>query len=192
MKHFKKAGSVAFPGLLLGFYLLFFIYEIIRAIQVDFTYDEATTYLNYLIFQPHFDRPRFHLFREIYRALDHSNFRFRIQRRIGLAPEVSVSFPEKRHQMGGDRPFFLSILRRAILIFGLFTGLTSLIFFLGRLLNRYKILTREQFRPLVIIFLMLASLLTYPIFLFKKNQIFFGGKTGLVQDTVLTLIRSSF
>ena len=93
---------------------------------------------------------------------------------------------------GGDRPFFLSISRRAILVFGLFAGVTLLVFFLGRLLNRLKILTREQFRPPVNITLMLVALQAYPIFLFKKNQIFFGGETGFIQDTVLTLIRSSF
>jgi hypothetical protein len=93
---------------------------------------------------------------------------------------------------GGDRPFSLSILRRAVLVFGLFAGLTLLVFFLGRLLNRMKILTREQFQPLVTMTLMLVALQAYPIFLFKKNQIFFGGETGFIQDTVLTLIRSSF
>jgi len=93
---------------------------------------------------------------------------------------------------GGDRPFFLSILRRAVLVFGLFAGVTLLVFFLGRLLNRLKILTREQFRPPANITLMLVALQAYPIFLFKKNQIFFGGETGFIQDTVLTLIRSSF
>lgn len=44
MRLFKKVEVIAFPVLLLGFSLFFLIYEILRAVQVDITYDEATTY----------------------------------------------------------------------------------------------------------------------------------------------------
>ncbi len=93
---------------------------------------------------------------------------------------------------GGDRPFFLSILGRAVLVFGFFAVIILVAILLGRLLNLLKILTKEQYRPLASISLALAALEAYPIFLFKKNQIFFGGETGFIQDTVRTLIRSSF
>lgn len=52
MRLFKKVEAIAFPVLLLGFSLFFLIYEILRAVQVDITYDEATAYLNYLTGDP--------------------------------------------------------------------------------------------------------------------------------------------
>jgi|GEM_PF-1622180 len=95
---------------------------------------------------------------------------------------------------GGDRPFFLSILGRAVLIMILYGGLYGLVLGIGGLFERRKILAKEQLRPLVSATFILAALVAYPIFLFRKNQefIYWESDKGFFQDTVFSLIRSSF
>jgi len=95
---------------------------------------------------------------------------------------------------GGDRLFFLPILGRAALVIVLFGAIFGLVLGLGRLLERWAILTMEQLRPLVSATFMLAALVAYPIYLFRKNQafVYWESDKGFVQDTIFPLIQSSF
>jgi hypothetical protein len=95
---------------------------------------------------------------------------------------------------GGDRPFFLSILGRSGLVMILFGAIFGLVLGLDWVSERWKILTMEQLRPLVSATFMLAALVAYPIYLFRKYQAFVYWKSdkGFFQDTVLPLIQSSF
>jgi hypothetical protein len=95
---------------------------------------------------------------------------------------------------GGDRPFFLSILGRAALVIVLFGAIFGLVLGLGWVSERWKIITIEQLRPLASATFMLAALVAYPIYLFRKNQAFdyWESDKGFVQDTIFPLIQSSF
>jgi len=95
---------------------------------------------------------------------------------------------------GGDRPFFLSILVRSALVIVLFGAIFGLVLGLGRLLERWAILTKEQLRPLVAATFMLAALVAFPVYLFRKYQafVYWESNKGFIQDTVFSLIQSSF
>jgi hypothetical protein len=106
-----------------------------------------------------------------------------------------ATFPHLRSVInwGGDRPFFLSILGRAALVIILFAAIFGLVLGLGRLLERWAITTGEQLRPLVSATFMLTALVAYPIYLFRKYQafVYWESDQGFIQDTILSLIRSS-
>jgi len=93
----------------------------------------------------------------------------------------------------GDRAFFPYYLLRALLvlgIFGMFAGFLSLS---GWFLRRWRLLQAEQFRSLASMTLVLAAFIGYPLYILKKSgELFWGGQTGFIRDTMFSLINNSF
>jgi hypothetical protein len=93
----------------------------------------------------------------------------------------------------GDRAVLSYSLRRTLVVLGIFAATIILLFILGRVLARLKILAPSQFRPLASTTWMLAIFIGYPLFILKKaGMLWWGGHESFVGDTVFSLINDSF
>jgi hypothetical protein len=93
----------------------------------------------------------------------------------------------------GDGFYLKSILPRILLVLGIAVLIILLTAGGGRLLRRWKIFLAEQFRPLATTSLMLAAFVGYPLYILKRSGEFnYGGQTGFIHDTLLSLIYKSF
>ncbi len=93
----------------------------------------------------------------------------------------------------GDSVLFVLSLRRLLFPGGLWATAVVILFLLGRLLERIKILDRDQFRPMAATSLTLVLFTGYPLYILKTSgALWLGGSTGLVRDTVFSLIDNSF
>jgi hypothetical protein len=64
---------------------------------------------------------------------------------------------------------------------------------LGLVLKKRRILANEQFRPLAWTTFWLATFIAYPLYILKRSgELYWGGRTGFVRDTVFSLINNSF
>jgi len=63
----------------------------------------------------------------------------------------------------------------------------------GSIANRMNVLTADQWRPFEFAALWIAALAGPPVYLLRRNsELYFGGTRGLVADTFLSTIESSF
>ncbi len=93
----------------------------------------------------------------------------------------------------GDQALLHESLRRMLFVLGIFVLAGGLLFLLGILLARLKILTPEQYRPLASITLALAIFIGYPLYILKQaGMLWWGGREGFIRDTIFSLINSSF
>ena len=93
----------------------------------------------------------------------------------------------------GDRAFFPYFLLRALLVLGIFVLFVGFLLLSGRLLRRWRLLKAEQFRSLASMTLVLAAFIGYPLYILKKSgELFWGGQTGFIRDTMFSLINNSF
>ncbi len=93
----------------------------------------------------------------------------------------------------GDRAFLPFVLLRLLLILGILALALIILAILSRFLERWKILARAQFRPLVTATVLLAAFIGYPLYILKiRGELYWGGKTGFIRDTVFSLINNSF
>jgi hypothetical protein len=93
----------------------------------------------------------------------------------------------------GDGIFFRALLMRVLLFAGIAALLIALIFGMGLLLCRRKILFKEQFRSLVRPTLVLAIFIGYPLYVLKTGgALSWGERTGFIRSTVFSLIYKSF
>ena len=93
----------------------------------------------------------------------------------------------------GDGFYLKSILPRILLVLGIAVLIILLTAGAGRLLRRWKILLAEQFLPLAATSLTLGAFIGYPLYTLKRSGEFnYGGQTGFIRDTVLSLIYKSF
>jgi len=94
----------------------------------------------------------------------------------------------------GNRPFFLAVLGRLAMVIGVTAAILLVMVLAGLFLKRWKILTKGQARWLASALLMMAAFTAYPFYMFKKSGAFayWGSDGGFFQDTVLTLVQSSF
>jgi hypothetical protein len=93
----------------------------------------------------------------------------------------------------GDGAFLRAYAGEAasVLVVGaLFLGL---VFGLGRLAQRWRLLRGPEWRPVRDSVCLSALYLFYPIFIMKKSDaLYYGGRTGFIKDTVGSLISNSF
>ena len=93
----------------------------------------------------------------------------------------------------GDADFLPSLFQRALLILGMFVLAGVLLFILGRFLARRNIVTSGQFGLLASMTLCAAAFAGYPLYMLKRSgELYWGGRAGFVQDTILSLINNSF
>lgn len=93
----------------------------------------------------------------------------------------------------GDRIFFFYFLGRMLLLFAIDLVFFTLLYLLGLVLKRRHILTHEQFRPLAWTTFGLAAFIGYPLYFLKKSgEFYWGGRTGFIRDTLISLINNSF
>jgi hypothetical protein len=93
----------------------------------------------------------------------------------------------------GDTDFLPSLLLRALLVLGIFALAGALLYVLSRFLTRPKILTSGQFRLLASMTLLAAAFTGYPLYILKRSgELYWGGRTGFLRDTVFSLINNSF
>jgi hypothetical protein len=93
----------------------------------------------------------------------------------------------------GDNAFLPYFLLRMLIVLGILAAALGLFSILGRVLERWKILARDQFRPLVSTTLLLAAFIGYPLYILKRSgELYWGGQTGFIRDTVFSLINNSF
>jgi len=93
----------------------------------------------------------------------------------------------------GDRTFFRYFFLRAAFLAGLAAAALFLIWSVGRLLSRWKLIEKGPFQSLAHITFWLVAFSAYPIYILKKwGQLYFGGEEGFIPDTVFSLIAGSF
>jgi hypothetical protein len=93
----------------------------------------------------------------------------------------------------GDRSFLPHFLLRLVIVLGLYALALIILSIAGRFLARWKILNRDQLRPLVSTTMVLASFIGYPLYILKRSgELYWGGRTGFIRDTVFSLINNSF
>jgi hypothetical protein len=94
---------------------------------------------------------------------------------------------------GGDRTFFHYFISRAAALIGIAALALVLIFIVGQILRRWKIVESGQFLSLAYVTFWMAAFIAYPIYILKAGgQLYFGGEDGFIQDTVFSLITGSF
>jgi hypothetical protein len=93
----------------------------------------------------------------------------------------------------GDSAFLPIFFLRALLVLGIFVVAGALLYLLGRFLTRRNILTSGQFRLLASMTLLAAAFTGYPLYILKRSgELYWGGRTGFLHDTVFSLINNSF
>jgi hypothetical protein len=93
----------------------------------------------------------------------------------------------------GDSIFLEALPWRILLVTGIAALVIGLIYGLGRLLGRWRILTVEQFRPLALTTILLGLFTGYPLAILKRSgELYYGGQNGFIRDTVFSLIHNSF
>ncbi len=93
----------------------------------------------------------------------------------------------------GDGSFLPYFLLRLLIVLGLYALALVSLAIIRRFLARWKILNRDQFRPLVSTTMVLASFIGYPLYILKRSgELYWGGRTGFIRDTVFSLINNSF
>jgi hypothetical protein len=93
----------------------------------------------------------------------------------------------------GDRSFLPHLLLRVSLVLGIFVLSIGFLSLSGWFLRRWRLLKAEQFTTLASMTLALATLIGYPLYILKKSgELFWGGQTGFIPDTVFSLINNSF
>jgi len=93
----------------------------------------------------------------------------------------------------GDGSFLPYFLLRLLIVLGLYALALITLTIIRRVLARWKILDRDQLRPLVSTTMLLASFIGYPLYLLKRSgALYWGGRTGFIRDTVFSLINNSF
>lgn len=93
----------------------------------------------------------------------------------------------------GDGSFLPYFLLRLLIVLGILALAFIILSIAGRFLARWKILNRIQFRPLVSTIMVLASFIGYPLYILKRSgELYWGGRTGFIRDTVFSLINNSF
>lgn len=93
----------------------------------------------------------------------------------------------------GDRFFFPSVLIRLLLVVGIGSLITLLVYGAGRYLRRRKTLSAEQFRPLAWTTWGLGIFILYTLTILKRGEdLPIWGTAGHIWDTVFSLINHSF
>ncbi len=93
----------------------------------------------------------------------------------------------------GDDSFLPYFLLRLLIVLGLYALALITLTIIRRFLARWKILNRDQFRPLVSTTMVLASFIGYPLYILKRSgELYWGRRTGFIRDTVFSLINDSF
>ncbi len=93
----------------------------------------------------------------------------------------------------GDGPYLNVLLLRMLLIAGIAALASAFLLVVGGLLRRQKLLRAEHFRPLAWTTLALGIFIGYPFFLLRRSwEFYYGGQSGVIPDTVYSLIRKSF
>jgi hypothetical protein len=93
----------------------------------------------------------------------------------------------------GDGSFLPYFLLRLLIVLGAFALALTTLTIIRRFLARWKILDRDQLRPLVRTTMILAGFIGYPLYLLKRSgELYWGGRTGFIRDTVFSLINDSF
>ena len=93
----------------------------------------------------------------------------------------------------GDGPYLKVLLLRMLLIAGIAALASAFILIIGGRLRRQRLLRAEQFRPLAWTTLALGLFIGYPFYVLRRSgEFYYGGKSGLIPDTVYSLIRKSF
>ena len=93
----------------------------------------------------------------------------------------------------GDGSFIPHVLLRLLIVLGILALALIILSIAGRFLARWKILNRDQFRPLLSTTMLLASFIGYPLYILKRSgELYWGGQTGFIRDTVFSLINNSF
>jgi len=119
------------------------------------------------------------------------NFVFFIDKEVALKRSVLPAFSPIVNWRG-DGVFILEILQKGIPIVGLLALSVIMILALGGWLGRTNFLRTDQLRPLVSVTLTLALFVSYPIYLLKKSgELYWGGRSGFIKDTVTSLIDGS-
>lgn len=92
----------------------------------------------------------------------------------------------------GDAVFFGAFAQEAALVVVGLALLLGLIYGLGRLAVRLKLLQADEIRPLWVSAGLAILYLLYPIYALNRNQALYYGGNGFIKDTVYSLIRDSF
>jgi hypothetical protein len=93
----------------------------------------------------------------------------------------------------GDRAFLKLILLKLLLVAGIGILAAALAYGAAAVLGPRKILKPAQFRLLAGSALTLFALIGYPLYALKRSgELYWGGKSGFIRDTVLSLIKDSF
>jgi len=93
----------------------------------------------------------------------------------------------------GDGIYLKVFLMRILLVAGIIALAFALTAGVGHLLSRWKVLRLEQFRSLAATTLTLGIFLGYPFYILRRTgELYYGGQTGFIRDTVYSLIYRSF
>ncbi len=113
-------------------------------------------------------------------------------------PSIPVgrsAFPAFRRAINwaGDRTFLRIFLLRLSLLSGIGGFATAAAWGAGRALRRRKLLSPSQFWLPAGFVLTLAAVVGYPLYILRRNgELYWGGGSGFIRDTVSSLIRYSF
>lgn len=93
----------------------------------------------------------------------------------------------------GDRNHLRSVAASTARVMAILGALAIVLACIGWLLRRARIVTAEAWRPLMTGVLWLAGLAGTPLYLLRRSEeLYFGGVYGFVEDTIYSLIESSF
>jgi hypothetical protein len=93
----------------------------------------------------------------------------------------------------GDGTYLWTLLGYTAVVLAILGALAFLLKLAGALAVRRRILRREQWQPLSAGVLWLAALAGTPMYqLIRESALYYGGTAGLIDDTVYSLINSSF
>jgi len=104
-------------------------------------------------------------------------------------------FPDMNRMMNwnGDAIFLRAYAREAGLLLIALATFLGLVFSLGRIADRWRLVRGAAWRPVRDSVCLSALYLFYPIFIMKKSgALYYGGRTGFIKDTVGSLISNSF